>query len=46
VFYHTSPQLTAKVICAIGFAFVGVLAALVVTSTAKAKKKTWLLSSL
>jgi hypothetical protein len=38
VFYHTSPQLAAKMICAIGFAIVGVLAVLVVASMAKAKK--------
>jgi hypothetical protein len=37
--FQTSPQSTAKMICAIGFAIVGVLAALVVTSTAKAKKQ-------
>jgi hypothetical protein len=47
VFYHTSPQSTAKMICAIGFAILGILTALVVASMAKAKKqKIWLLSSI
>jgi hypothetical protein len=37
--FQNSLQSTAKMICAIGFVFVGVLAALVVASTAKAKKR-------